>query len=217
MKRLLCTALIGMVIMSGGCGQGLKEAAKEGFNSTYNPKTVEEKSEPVEETSEPVEEQEDGESTSEVTPTVEASPYTNISYSTAWHDRGINGQYYINEEDVSKLFTSDKMSGYVGKMMTDYLDDDGNLVKYGDRGYRSTIFYYKRANGNKDNKTPVVIFNNITKDDLKERFNLTDNDHCVFYFEGTVTYEVKPVEYNQYEKNLFIYVDVDNIELVEKR
>ncbi len=42
MKKLLCTALIGMVIMSGGCGQGLKEAAKEGFNSTYKPNTVEE-------------------------------------------------------------------------------------------------------------------------------------------------------------------------------
>ena len=60
MKKLLCTALIGMVIMSGGCGQGLKEAAKEGFkegfDSTYQPKTVEEKSELVEETSEPVEE-----------------------------------------------------------------------------------------------------------------------------------------------------------------
>ena len=212
-KKLLCTALIGMVIMSGGCGQGLKEGFKEGFDSTYKPKTVEETSEPVEET---VEEQEDGESTAEVTPTVEASPYTNISYSTAWHDRGINGQYYINEEDVSKLFTSDKMSGYVEKSMNDYFDYCGDLVKYGDRGYSSTIFYYKRANGNIDNKTPVVVFNNITKDDLKERFNLTASDRGIFYFEGTVTYEVKPVEYNQYEKNLFIYVDVDNIELVEK-
>lgn len=47
MKKLLCTALIGMVILSGGCGQGFKD----GFNSTYKPKTVEEKSEPVEEQS----------------------------------------------------------------------------------------------------------------------------------------------------------------------
>ena len=51
MKKLLCTALIGMVIMSGGCGQDFKEGFKDGFNSTYNPKTVEEKSEPVEEQS----------------------------------------------------------------------------------------------------------------------------------------------------------------------
>ena len=61
MKKLLCSVLIGMVIMSGGCGQGLKEGFKDGFNSTYKPETVEETSEPVEETVEEPQEKEDEE------------------------------------------------------------------------------------------------------------------------------------------------------------